>query len=243
MKNIVLLHGWGMNAAVFDELSQHLAREFRVYALDLPGCGGSETCEPYELDELARRISANAPARCQVVGWSLGAQVALSWARANDRQVETLTLLAATPCFVTREDWTAGVEPAALEDFERAVATDGRNTLRRFISLQAQGDEAHKRVVQKLRNAVEACALPAAGVLVEGLRILASSDLRDLLSAIRQRCLVVHGERDQLVPIAAAVDLARRLPRARLQVVPGAAHAPFVSDPRALSRLLAEHCR
>ena len=35
--DLVLLHGWGTNAGVWDELASSLARDFRVHAVDLPG--------------------------------------------------------------------------------------------------------------------------------------------------------------------------------------------------------------
>ena len=37
---LALVHGWGMNARVFDALAAALADVFDVHALDLPGHGG-----------------------------------------------------------------------------------------------------------------------------------------------------------------------------------------------------------
>ena len=242
MKTLVLLHGWGTNAAVFEELSGHLAAHFSVYAPDLPGYGGTHPTEAHALEGLAAELSAASPVRCHVAGWSLGAQVALCWAHAKPRQVESVSLISATPCFTRRADWTAALERHVLAAFENALEHDCERTLRRFASLQARGDDAEKRVTRKLR-AVLACAPePGSEALAHGLRILADADLRSLLAGITQRCLLVHGERDELVPLAAAEYLAARLPAATLRVVPGAAHAPFVSDVEAVARALTEHC-
>ena len=41
-RDLVLLHGWGMNLRVWDELARTLARRFRVIAIDLPGHGRSD---------------------------------------------------------------------------------------------------------------------------------------------------------------------------------------------------------
>ena len=38
-RDVVLLHGWGLNLRVWDELAEALARRFRVIAIDLPGHG------------------------------------------------------------------------------------------------------------------------------------------------------------------------------------------------------------
>jgi len=50
-------------------------------------------------------------------------------------------------------------------------------------------------------------------------------DVRDRLPAITVPTIVLHGPRDMFFPLAIARDVARRLPRGELRVVPGAAHA------------------
>ena len=71
---------------MFDELKEKLAPVYEVETLALPGYDGSSPCEPYRLETLAGRIAAAAPERCLVAGWSLGAHVALAWARAAPRE-------------------------------------------------------------------------------------------------------------------------------------------------------------
>ena len=41
-RDLVLLHGWGLNLRVFDQLTRELARSCRVIAIDLPGHGKSD---------------------------------------------------------------------------------------------------------------------------------------------------------------------------------------------------------
>jgi pimeloyl-[acyl-carrier protein] methyl ester esterase len=238
---IVLLHGWGMNPAVFDGLAAKLGERHAISAPALPGHGSSRVCESYTLDSLVRDISTNAPQRCGVVGWSLGAHVALQWARARPQQVKRLALIAATPCFVRRDDWHAAVDASMLRAFSDGVRNAPEETLQRFAFLQAHGDRAAKRVMQTLRAALSTHALPSSTLLAHGLDILRDQDLRPVLGDIAQPTLIVHGENDQLVPLAAARELAERLPHARLAIVAGAAHAPFVSSPEIVSRLVSEH--
>ncbi|HEV7803330.1 MAG TPA: alpha/beta hydrolase, partial [Burkholderiales bacterium] len=76
--------------------------------------------------------------------------------------------------------------------------------------------------------------------LQRGLDVLIDTDLRAVLREIGTEALVIHGERDALVPLAAAEYLASRLPRGRLAIVPGAAHAPFVSDAQTVADLMVE---
>jgi pimeloyl-[acyl-carrier protein] methyl ester esterase len=85
--------------------------------------------------------------------------------------------------------------------------------------------------------------LPDLTALEEGLRLLRETDLRDVLADVRQPTLVIHGDRDELVPFAAGEYLRRCLPHGALQAIPGAAHAPFVSAPDDIARRIAEHFR
>src|SRR5258705_2254288 len=94
-RDLVLLHGWGMNAGVWDEIAHELAPYFRVHCVDLPGHGASSD-EYCTLDALAAAL----PGRVTVCGWSLGGQVALDWALRAPRQAERLVLIASTPRFV-----------------------------------------------------------------------------------------------------------------------------------------------
>ncbi len=240
MSPVVMLHGWGMTAGVFDEIAGELAQHVEVTAPDLPGYAGSHTSEPYTLENLAARAASNAPPRCCVVGWSLGAQVALAWARMMPQQVGALVLIGATPCFVQRSNWTCAMDAAAFDLFENSVATDAAAALDRFASLQGQGDSDVRRVMRRLRTVLSTSDIPRVEVLQKGLEILRMSDLRAGLGEIDQPVLVMQGELDRLVPIRAGEYLAQALSGGRLAIVRGAAHAPFISQPRSVGRTIVE---
>lgn len=61
-------------------------------------------------------------------------------------------------------------------------------------------------------------------------------DLRDDLGRIGQPVLILHGEADRIVPVESAYWLARRLPNARLTVLPGAGHVPTMTRPNDVAR-------
>jgi len=237
-RELVLLHGWGGNAGVWRELAARLAPRWRVRSLDLPGYGTTAACKSYTLETLADAVARAAPRRCAVVGWSLGGQVALAWARRAPRQVERLALIATTPCFVRRPGWTPAMAPDQFEEFARALGMDALDALNRFALLVARGDAAARRVARRLREAWSAGGAPDVSVLQGGLKILRGSDLRSGLGKIRQPVLVIHGARDRLVPLAAGRELCRRLACARLLVQRRAAHAPFLSSPAAVAAAL-----
>ena len=240
---LVLLHGWGMNAAVWDETAAGLAKHFRLHCVDLPGHGASSACAPYTLDSVADALASALPQRVTVCGWSLGGQVALNWALRKPEQIERLVLLAATPRFVRGAQWDCGIDAAVLDDFACGLAHDYRATLQRFLALQARSD-AHPRIVlRRLREHLLARGEPDVAALGAGLRLLKESELRDRLERIAQPALILHGERDTLVPLAAGAYLQRVLPHAVIEVFAGTAHALFIAQPQRTARRIVEFCR
>ncbi len=79
---------------------------------------------------------------------------------------------------------------------------------------------------------------PDPGAALAGLEILAATDLRPTLAAVDLPTLVVHGERDPVCPSGAGRALAEAIPGARLSLLAGAGHAPFLSRPDALAASL-----
>jgi len=228
-RELVLLHGWGTHAGIWSELTERLSPHFRLSLVDLPGCGASADCEPYSLERVASLLAQEMPEHCGVVGWSLGGQIALAWARMAPGQVERIALIATTPCFAQRADWPHAVSREMLQDFKQALAADAPGTLRRFFSLQALGDERTREAAARLRLCLKHNALPTAAALAGGLEVLLEADQRGDLAAIHQPVLVLHGDQDRVAPPAAGSHLAHSLPDAELVVIPGAAHVPFVT--------------
>jgi len=230
--DLVLLHGWGMHGGVWDGVRDGLAQHFRVHAVDLPGYGASPASGPVTLERMADALAQTFPQPVHVCGWSLGAAVALTWALRFPEQVTRLILVASTPCFATRPDWPCGVDAAVLREFEQGLQADYEGTLKRFLSLQARSGEDARTVMAQLRQTLFARGRPDATALTAGLEILLQTDLRQHMQDVKQPTLLIHGDHDTLVPLAAAQWLRDRLPQARLEVVKGSAHAPFLSHVR-----------
>ncbi|HEY7655759.1 MAG TPA: pimeloyl-ACP methyl ester esterase BioH [Burkholderiales bacterium] len=237
-RDVVLVHGWGSGASVWQALAPELQPRRSVEMPDLPGYGAAPVCAPYSLEEIAAGLARSAPRRCDVVGWSLGALVALAWAQRAPQQVMRMGLIAATPCFAQRADWQHAAAPPVLARIAGELAADRAGTLRRFISLEAHGDVKAKEVARQLREAHAARDGPAPEALAAGLRLLLETDMRGALASISQPALVIHGDRDSVAPLAAGEHLCRCLPNARLLVLPGAGHAPFISQARTVAAAL-----
>ena len=97
-------------------------------------------------------------------------------------------------------------------------------------------------VSRRLRERLLAHGEPVPAALAAGLRMLRETDLRASLPHIVQPVLILHGARDDVVPIEAGEYLQRTLPCARLEVFAGTAHALPVAQPRRTARRIMEFC-
>lgn len=237
---IVLLHGWGLNGAVWQDLAAALAEDACVCVPDLPGHGRSARLALEGLTETGSTLLGHVQQPAVWIGWSFGALVALALASRWPECVRKLVLIGTNPRFVQGPDWPAAVAMDVFTQFAHDLGRDYAGTLQRFLSLQLGTGPAARPALRRLREAVFAHGLPAPDALASGLRLLAGTDLRGDVPAIRAPALIVHGGRDTLAPLAAGTWLAAALPQARLMSIPDAGHAPFLSHPAVVAAAIRE---
>ncbi len=244
---LVLLHGWGMNAAVWASLPPALTPALSptalagrsMLAIDLPGHGGG----PFppgaaDLDAWADACLALAPHRAVWLGWSLGGLVALAAALRAPERVAGLILMTATPRFVRASDWPAAMAAETLDQFHAGLLAEPAATLDRFLALQVRGSEAARETLRALRRELATRPAPDQGALALGLDLLRDGDLRRRLAELSCPSLWIFGSHDTLVPAAVGPAVAALLPRAQIEVIRGAAHAPFLSHPAETAALI-----
>ncbi len=232
---LVLLHGWGLNRRVWDEeLLAALARDFRLYLVDLPGHGRSPLAvEGFTLDGACRLFDQAAlPPRATWLGWSLGGLVALAMALRTPTRVQGLMLLASNPQFVRSPDWPHGMAPELLQQFAEQLEQDFETTLARFLMLQVRGEHDARQRLRQLRQRVLAGGQADVRALRDGLRILQDSHFQPLLKQLDCPVSWMLGRLDSLVPVSLAEALPQWLPAARIHVFEHSAHAPFLSQPQ-----------
>ena len=230
---LVLLHGWGLNSAVWHQITDSLSRRHTLYLVDLPGFGHSrELLLPAELPLWADAVAEAIPEPATWLGWSLGGLVATQAALRHPARISRLITVASSPKFVAGDDWR-GIQPQVLADFQAQLANDFRDTLARFLAIQAMGSETARADIKQLQAVLAERPEPAAAALAVGLELLAGEDLRPQLASIRQPFLRLYGRLDGLVPRKTIALVDQLAPASVSEVLPKASHAPFISHPEA----------
>jgi pimeloyl-[acyl-carrier protein] methyl ester esterase len=243
-RDLVLVHGWGMNGSVWASLVAVLAPDFRVTVIELPGHGSSDyDASLNSLDEWSNSLLNAAPERAVWVGWSLGGQLAMNAALLAPERVSALILVASTPRFVLDEDWPHALSPGTFTQFAERLRTDPAATLSRFLALQVLGAEHERETLKQLKLAMQHRREPKAEALIDSLRLLLETDLRSSMVDLQPPTLWMLGNRDALVPGGLANELPKLLPQAEIHLLNKAAHAPFLSHTQDCGKLLLEFLR
>jgi len=220
---LVLVHGWGANSQIWQSLPHVLSEHMDVYTLDLPGFGASPALEAYSEQSLVDWLHAQLPSCCYLVGLSLGGMLCRAYAAAYPEQVRGLVAISTNLRFVADKQYPLAMSKADFKAFSDSWQHDPQACLKRFASLQSQGDQQQRQLIRQLRNIGSDIDPVGVGSL---LTLLATLDGTEHLPHINCPSLAIFGGQDCLVPVAAA----EALPSAHSTVVINkAAHLPHLS--------------
>ncbi|WP_026958358.1 pimeloyl-ACP methyl ester esterase BioH [Aliagarivorans taiwanensis] len=229
--DLVLLHGWGMNGAIWHSVEARLAEHYRIHIVDLPGFGHSPwDCSLSHLSDIAQQVRNVVPEHAVWMGWSLGGLVAKQACLDFGSQIRALITVASSAHFVAKENWP-GIKPEVLKGFSAGLQADFSKTLRQFLAIQAMGSANAKQDIKLLRQQLESRPQPQLQALELGLSLLQESDLRARLSEIVVPWLQIFGHSDSLVPRQARESHGALHGNIEQCVLRGSSHAPFVSEP------------
>lgn len=239
----LFLHGFTGSPASFDPIAARLASSCRILRPFLSGHGPEGRIVPTfdaEVDRLAAFVRAEAASDLHVLGYSLGARVALGLALRAPELVRRLTLVGASAGIEDPEERharaTADDALAALLMSEGLEAFAGRWEAQPLFATQAELPEPIRAGRQRERRAHDPDALAAALAALSKGRM---PSLWPRLSEIAVPVALVVGERDPKFR-AEATRMAERLPRATVHVVGGAGHDVGLEQPDALAALLTD---
>lgn len=234
--DIVVLHGWGMNANVWQTLIPKLTASFRVTAVDLPGFGDSNS---YSLADsitgVCEQILPVLPESFHVLGWSMGGLIATELALTQQQRVQSLATVGSSPYFIEQPQWP-GIKASLIQQFYQQLDQDFGKTIERFMAVQAMGSPHAKELIKQVREWVFAKPMANQQSLLAGLKLLEQTDFRTQLSEVKQPFIRFYGRLDSLVPATAIGLIDKLAPNSQSQVFSHCAHMPFISQTEGLAK-------
>ncbi len=244
---LVVVHGFSAEGLLYAQsLSRLVSMGFKVVAIDTAGHGGTAVL-PRDGLELAaysrllgRAMDELGIGRAVFAGHSMGGRLVTELSAADPNRAIAVLLLDA----IVGDTWDGIVAackfwPPLLGVFASAAVIDTLTTL-------ALNDTTQMAKLARLWGGTAWGDLTRPWQLLGPfISVLRSPDSRPLLERLREAevpVVVIHGERDLVVPLATARDAARRS-GGDLVVVKGAGHSWLLSDPETFPRILGELLR
>jgi 3-oxoadipate enol-lactonase len=231
---VVLLHSLGTDGGIWPAQIAALAAEHRVLAPDSRGHGGSAWAGPLELadwvGDLDRVLDAAEVERATLAGLSMGGVQALAYALDRPERVAGLVLAD------TFAELDPGVAATKVDQLAGAAEAQGMAALADAYAAETLTGSPPPERVRVVRD-------PIAGMTVEAYvasaRACFGARLGARLGEVAAPTLVLWGTRDERAPRPLAERLAREIPNAALEEIPGAGHLANLENPEAFTAALA----
>jgi non-heme chloroperoxidase len=231
---VVFSHGWPLSSDAFEDQMIFLAgRGYRCIAHDRRGHGRSS--QPWEgndmntyADDLAALVEALNLTDAIHVGHSTGGgEVSRYIGRHGSKRVAKAVLIGAVPPLMLKTPANPGGLPIEVFDQIRAGVLNDRSQFFKDLTLPFYGfNRPGAKISQGLRDSFwlqgMMCGHKAA---FDCIKAFSETDFTEDLKRIDVPTLVLHGDDDQIVPIADSALLTAKLVKsATLRVIPGAPH-------------------
>ena len=231
---VVFSHGWPLSADAFEDQMNFLALNgYRCIAHDRRGHGRSS--QPWNgndmdtyADDLATLVETLDLENAVHVGHSTGGgEVARYIGRhGSGRVAKTVLIGSITPLMLKTNANPAGTPIEAFDKIRASVAADRsafwKELTTPFYGYNRPGAKVSEGVREAFWYQGMMAGFPAA---YQCIKVFSETDLTDDLRKFDVPTLIMHGDDDQIVPIAASAELAAKIvKRATLKVYPGAPH-------------------
>jgi pimeloyl-ACP methyl ester carboxylesterase len=227
--DIVLMHGWGCDRAIWAGVEAHLAGAgHRVVSVDFPGFGAeAEPPSPWGMEDYTvwfeRFLAERGIVNPVLIGHSFGGRVALVFASRNP--VNKVVLVDA-----------AGVRPRRSARYYAKVWSF--KALKCLAPLLLGREKAAALIERRRARAASADYNAASPVMRGTLSRVVNEDLRRFMPRIAAPTLLIWGENDTATPLRDAKIMERLIPDAGLVTFPGAGHYSFLERPAQFAAVL-----
>ncbi|MGO9512082.1 MAG: alpha/beta fold hydrolase [Steroidobacteraceae bacterium] len=238
---LLMINGLGTTAHLWHRSRSVFAKSFRTIALDNRGVGRSDApAGVYSISLMASDAVAVLDAagidEAHVLGVSLGGMIAQELALQHPRRVRSL-ILGCTAAGELLGPHAVAAEPEALLALMRRGTTPEESN-EAFVPFLYDVSTPRERIDEDM--AVRLKWYPTAQGYMGQLQGVSGWDAYERLTQITAPTLVIHGETDRLIPPANAAIIAKRIPGAKLVLIPHAGHVFWTDQPSAAHHAILE---
>ncbi len=234
---IVFHHGWPLSSDDWDaQMLFFLSKGYRVVAHDRRGHGRSaQVADGHDMDHYAADAFAVVEAldlkNAVHIGHSTGggevARYVAKFGQPAGRVAKAVLVSAVPPLMLKTESNPEGLPIEVFDGFRAALAANRAQFFRDvpaapFYGFNRDGAKVQEGVIQ---NWWRQGMMGGAKAHYDGIKAFSETDQTEDLKAITVPTLVLHGEDDQIVPIAdSALKSAKLLKNGSLKTYPGFSH-------------------
>jgi non-heme chloroperoxidase len=231
---VVFSHGWPLSSDAFEDQMLFLASHgYRCIAHDRRGHGRSS--QPWlgndmdtYADDLAQLVASLKLRDAVHVGHSMGGgEVARYIGHHGTGRIAKAVLIGAVTPLMLKTDANPGGLPIEVFDQIRASIFADRAQFFKDVGAAFYGaDQPGSKVSQGLRDSFWRQGMTASlKAVFDCVKAFSETDFTQDLKKFNVPTLILHGDADQMVPIAAsALATAKLIPAATLKIYPGASH-------------------
>ncbi|HEV2992246.1 MAG TPA: alpha/beta hydrolase [Candidatus Angelobacter sp.] len=233
-KPVVLIHGYPLSGASWEkQVPELLNAGYRVITYDRRGFGrSSQPTDGYNYDtfaeDLHKLITSLKLQDFTLVGFSMGGgEIARYFGRYGTKGASSAVIIGGVPPFLLKtDDNPEGVDASVFEGIKKAVAADRYAFFTEFFKNFYNTDQfLGKRVSEDVVRASWNIAAGASATASLACVPTWLEDFRQDLTHIDVPTLVIHGDDDRIVPLAAAGQRTAKLVKgAWLVVIKGGPH-------------------
>ncbi len=245
---IVFHHGWPLSSDDWDaQMLFFLSRGYRVIAHDRRGHGRSEQVDSgHDIDHYAADALALANAldlrNAVHIGHSTGGGEVARYVAVHGepagRVAKAVLVAAIPPLMLKTADNPEGTPIGVFDGFRSALADNRAQFFRDvpagpFYGFNRAGADVYEGVIQ---NWWRQGMMGSAKAHYDGIKAFSETDQTEDLERITVPTLVLHGEDDQVVPIAASAEKSvKLLVKGTLKIYPGLSHGMLTINAEVLN--------
>ena len=217
---VLLSNSLGTRLEMWDPQLPALSQRYRLLRYDSRGHGRSTApAGPYSIALLAADavglLDALGIERAHFCGLSLGGMVGQLLGATHAPRLRSLALCSTACSMAPKELWDQRIQ--AVNEGGTAAIADG--VVERWFTDAFRAEPSI--VLERVRAMI--LETPAHGYAA-CCAAIREMDLRETIRAIRLPTLIIAGDKDPATPPARAEEIQERIPDARLEVIPDAAH-------------------